>query len=69
MGIWVLTYWILSEVGGHLNLGRFSSVDPNVHLRLAAMVPDDGWAFDAPVVPWAVVAHVVFMAENQVAIL
>jgi hypothetical protein len=50
------------------DVGLVRDVDPDVHVRVAAEIPDKGRAFDPPVVPFTFLAQRVFLVEDQVAL-
>src|SRR5437667_2365673 len=44
-------------------------VDPDMHVRMAAEVPDEGGPLQPPVVPLAVVADVAVLVKRQAALI
>ena len=45
-------------LGIELDVGTVGDVDPDVNVRRTAEVPNEGWSFQAPVVPDAILTDV-----------
>ena len=56
-----------TEMRGHRSSGILGNMDPDMHVRKTAEVPDERRTFDAPVVPLAVVAQIVLLIKCQAA--
>ena len=52
-------------MGIQLDAGCVRHINPNMHVRFAAEIPDERRAFEPPVVPGPVFAKIPFLVESE----
>ncbi len=52
-------------IGIQLDVGCVCHINPNMHVRFAAEIPDERWALKTPVVPDAIFAKIPFLVESE----
>jgi hypothetical protein len=52
-------------MGVQIDFCGVCNVQPDVDVWSSSVMPDEGWAFETPIVPDAVVAQIVFLVKSE----